>query len=154
MNAHEGKAGMVLFAGSSSSSSRDEYYLGGTIALLLQDHRTMSTKLRDPCLSALSVPPWPKRRYINTLPFLSMTDALAVARQTASDSYYVICSLNVLHLSSFAFSYIGGVTARHWSSGRQPNFAAWYKERNYGTFTDGATCTRQGAHHVRHRPTF
>jgi len=24
----------------------------------------------DPCLSALSVPPWPKRRYINTLPFL------------------------------------------------------------------------------------
>ena len=27
----------------SSSSSRDEYYLGGTIALLLQDHRTMST---------------------------------------------------------------------------------------------------------------
>jgi len=28
---------------SSSSSSRDEYYLGGTIALLLQDHRTMST---------------------------------------------------------------------------------------------------------------
>ena len=30
-------------ARSSSSSSRDEYYLGGTIALLLQDHRTMST---------------------------------------------------------------------------------------------------------------
>jgi len=28
-----------------SSSSRNEYYLGGTIALLLQDHRTMSTKL-------------------------------------------------------------------------------------------------------------
>jgi len=25
------------------SSSRNEYYLGGTIALLLQDHRTMST---------------------------------------------------------------------------------------------------------------
>jgi len=35
--------------------------------------------------------------------------------------------INVLHLSSFAFSYIGGVTARHASSGRQPNFAAWYK---------------------------
>jgi len=27
------------------------------------------------------------------------------------------------------------VTARHSSSGRQPNFAAWYKEWNYGTFT-------------------
>jgi len=33
----------VLVVGSSSSSSRDEYYLGGTIAMLLQDHRTMST---------------------------------------------------------------------------------------------------------------
>ena len=28
----------------SSSSSRNEYDLGGTIALLLQDHRTVSTK--------------------------------------------------------------------------------------------------------------
>jgi len=35
---------------------------------------------------------------------------------------------------SLAFSYIGSVTARHSSSGRQPNFAAWYKELNYGTF--------------------
>ena len=33
-----------------------------------------------------------------------------------------------------AFSYIGSVTARHWSSGRQPNFAAWYKEWNLGSF--------------------
>jgi len=30
--------------------------------------------------------------------------------------------------SSLALSYIGSVTARHSSSGRQPNFAAWYKE--------------------------
>jgi len=29
---------------SSSNSRRNEYYLGGIIALLLQDHRTMSTK--------------------------------------------------------------------------------------------------------------
>jgi len=29
---------------SSSSSSRNEYNLGGNIALLLQDHHTMSTK--------------------------------------------------------------------------------------------------------------
>jgi len=28
---------------------------------------------------------------------------------------------------SLAFSYIGSVTARHSSSGHQPNFAAWYK---------------------------
>jgi len=29
---------------------------------------------------------------------------------------------------SLAFSCIGSVAARHSSSGRQPNFAAWYKE--------------------------
>ena len=28
---------------------------------------------------------------------------------------------------SLAFSYIGSVNARHWSSGRQPNFVVWYK---------------------------
>ena len=38
-----------------------------------------------------------------------------------------------LHLS-LALSYIGSVTVRHSSSGRQPNFAAWYMEWNYGTF--------------------
>jgi len=31
----------------------------------------LQVKMCDPCLSALSVPPWPKKRYINTLPFLS-----------------------------------------------------------------------------------
>jgi len=31
---------------------------------------------------------------------------------------------------SLAFSYIGSVTARHSSSGRQPNVAGWYKEWN------------------------
>ena len=31
---------------------------------------------------------------------------------------------------SLAFSYIGSITARHSTSGRQPNFAAWYKEWN------------------------
>jgi len=31
----------------------------------------LQVKLCDPCLSALSVPPWPKKRYINTLPFLT-----------------------------------------------------------------------------------
>ena len=40
---------------------------------------------------------------------------------------------------SLAFSYTGSITARHSTSGRQPNFAAWYKEWNYGTFADGAT---------------
>ena len=40
------------------------------------------------------------------------------------------------------------------SSGRQPNFAAWYKEWNYGTFAEGATYIRLGGHHAEHRPTF
>jgi len=35
---------------------------------------------------------------------------------------------------SLAFSYFGSITARHSSSGHQPNFAAWDKEWNYGTF--------------------
>ena len=53
---------------------------------------------------------------------------------------------------SAAFSYIGSVTTRHSSSLRQPNFAAWYKEWNYGTYSEGVTYIRQGAHHVWHRP--
>jgi len=36
---------------------------------------------------------------------------------------------------SLLFSYIGCVTARHLSSRRQPNFVAWYKEWNCGTFS-------------------
>jgi len=31
---------------------------------------------------------------------------------------------------------------------------AWYKEWNYGTFAEGATCIGLGGHHVWHRPTF
>jgi len=54
---------------------------------------------------------------------------------------------------SLAFSYIGSVTARHSSSGRQPNFVAWYKEWNYETFLEGTTYIRLGSHHVGYRPT-
>jgi len=45
---------------------------------------------------------------------------------------------------SLAFSYIGSVTARYSSSGRQRKFAASYKEWNYGTFAEGATYTLFG----------
>jgi len=34
----------------------------------------LQVKLCDPCLSALSVPPWPKKHCINTLPFLYHLD--------------------------------------------------------------------------------
>jgi len=46
---------------------------------------------------------------------------------------------------SLALSHIYSVTARHSSSGRQPNCAA---------FSRGATYIRQGGHHVGHRHTF
>jgi len=39
---------------------------------------------------------------------------------------------------TLALSYIGSVTPRHSTSARQPNFVAWYKECNYGTFAEGA----------------
>jgi len=55
---------------------------------------------------------------------------------------------------SLAFSYIGSVTARHSRSGRQPNFATWYKAWNYGTFAEVATYIRLDGHHVGHPPTF
>jgi len=55
---------------------------------------------------------------------------------------------------SLAFSYIGSVTARQSSSLHQPNFTAWYKKWNYGTFAHGATDIRLGSHHIGHRPTF
>jgi len=54
---------------------------------------------------------------------------------------------------SLAYSYIGSVSARHSSSGCQPNFAACYKEWNYGTFAEGVTYIRLGGHHVGHRNT-
>jgi len=55
---------------------------------------------------------------------------------------------------AFSYFYIGSVTARHFTNGREPNVAALYKEWNYGTFADGATYIRLGGHHVGHRPTF
>jgi len=55
---------------------------------------------------------------------------------------------------SIALSYIGSVTERHSSSGRQPNFAAWYKKWNCGTFAQNAANIRPGGHHFGHRHTF
>jgi len=52
------------------------------------------------------------------------------------------------HPSKFQrVSRLGSVTARHSTSGRQPNL----KLRRW---TEGATCIRQGGHHVGHWPTF
>jgi len=59
---------------------------------------------------------------------------------------------------SLAFSYVGSVTAQHSSSGHQPNYAAWYKVWNYGTFAprhfQQHNLYSEGGHHVGHTPTF
>jgi len=66
----------------------------------------------------------------------------------------ILPGANLALRPSLAFSYIGSITARHSNSGRQPNFAAWYKEWDYGTFAEGATYILQDGHHIRHWPTF
>jgi len=53
---------------------------------------------------------------------------------------------------SLAFSYIGSVTARHSSSGRQPNFCSVVEGMELRNFRRGAAYIRQGGHHVGHRP--
>jgi len=55
---------------------------------------------------------------------------------------------------SRAFSCIGSVTARHSTHGHQPNFVAWCKDWNYGTFAERTNYIRLGSCHVGHRPTF
>ena len=42
----------------------------------------LQVKLCDPRLSALCVPPWPKRRYINTLPFVSFLVHVSLSAQS------------------------------------------------------------------------
>jgi len=64
----------------------------------------------------------------------TFSEALAPDRILAGAKFTVCLSL--------AFAYIGSVTARHSSSGRQPNFSASYKEWNYGTFRRGHSAGR------------
>jgi len=58
--------------------------------------------------------------------------------------------IHVLHSSILAALLHG--TPLHQQ--RQPNFAAWYTEWNYGTWVDGATYIWLGVHYDGHRPTF
>jgi len=54
---------------------------------------------------------------------------------------------------SLVFAYIGSVLYGTRGLGVS-QFAAWYKEWNYGTFAEGAIYIRQGGHHVGNWPTF
>jgi len=85
---------------------------------------------------------------------VSWTATLCIHFRGLLPPYRILAGAKFTLRPSFTFSYIGSVTARHSSSGRQPNFAAWYKEWNYRTFAEGATYIWQGGRHVWHRPTF
>ena len=71
---------------------------------------------------------------VSTSPMLPITGSgYCVSNNPLTEFYHAIFTLR----PSLGFSYIGSDTARHSSSGRQPNFAAWstwYKEWNYRTF--------------------
>ena len=58
------------------------------------------------------------------------------------------CQLQVHFMSKSCVLLYCSVTARHSSSGSQPNFVAWFKERNYRAFAEGVTYIRLGGHHV------
>ena len=92
------------------------------LASLLQRHR--STKANQ---TLYDVWPSPGTLYIHFRGLLSRNGILPGAKFTLRPS--------------LALSYIGSVTARHSSSGRQPNVAALSRGR-------------QGGHHVGHWPTF
>jgi len=49
------------------------------------------------------------------------------------------CGQSILQLWFLSFSLLHGIRAA-----RQANFAAWYKELNYGTFAEGATLYSAG----------
>jgi len=80
----------------------------------------LQVKLCDPCLSALSVPPWPKKRYKNTLPFLSLLVAAVV----------VECIYKTSCLQSFSSNVISWVklTTESWRW-----FALWLRDLRHLT---------------------
>jgi len=127
-----------------------------------------------PLTAEISLPVWGTRTIVSRLGFITAATSLTVGQPNFAQSLAVSWAgaLNI-HFwrlllpdgiflrakfpfrPSIAFAYrsIGSVTARHSSSGPQPNFAMWYKEWNYGTFTEVATYIRLGGHHVGHRRT-
>jgi len=55
----------------------------------------------DPCLSALYVPPWPKRRYINTLSFLSFTLLVWLTRACRPILLISTVLVHQIHLAAY-----------------------------------------------------
>ena len=65
---------------------------------------------------------------------------------------FALCKIHFTLRPSLAFSYIGSVTARHFTSEREPGCNM--VQCNYGTFAEGATYIRLGGLNVGHWPTF
>jgi len=84
------------------------------LALLLQQRRSPEANqtLRDV---------WPSPRLVHYIYIFDIFEGSCPPGGILSGAKFTLGP-------SLAFSYIGSVTARHSSSGRQPNFAAWYKE--------------------------
>ena len=61
----------------------------------------LQVKLCDPCLSALSVPPWTKKRYINTFPFLSFLSCHWLVVWSLS---VMLCGLSLMSLTGCVIS--------------------------------------------------
>jgi len=104
----------------------------------------------DPLTAAIGLPVWGTPANFNgfrVLASLLQRRRLPEAIQTSHDLWPSPGLVHYIHFQgllqpdailpraeftlrpSLAFSYIGRVTARHSSSRRQPNFAAWYKNR-------------------------
>jgi len=98
------------------------------IASLLQRRRSPEANQTAQCLAVS----WAGTLYIHFWRLLSPDSILLIAKFTLRPS--------------LVFSYIGIVSARHSSSGRQPNFVALYREQNYRTFAEIATYIWQGGH--------
>jgi len=96
---------------------------------------------------------WPSPRLLHYVFIFCTLYIQSAARAPKNVKLYSVPGTKFTLHPSLAFSYIGSVTALRFSSDRKPNFEAWYKEWNYGTFAEGAACIRLGGHHVGHRPT-
>jgi len=114
-----------------------------------------------------------KFQWVSHISFVSAAASLTAVNQTLHDVWpspglvhymYILwgfcpvtefCHVqNSLCVQLLGSPLLAALLARHSSSGHHGKFAALYKEWNYGSFADGATCIQQGGHHVGHRPTF
>ena len=89
---------------------------------------------------------WPSHGRVHYIYIYTFLGAFAPWRNFAT------CKIHFAHKSCVLVYWQRYCTALQQRT--SANFAAWYKEWNYGTFAEGATYIRLGGHHIGHRPTF